>query len=344
MTKIRNIIQLTKKEKHFLSSFSVMTDNEIHINEIFEIYSVEEDNKVDFFDMLHDLSKNGWLNCCSAKYAIDNEAQQEIKTKIPANLDNCSNIIESLSEIFLLPPKENYDKIKNQIIYAKRLITNVVEASNLLAGLANNLASFYEYIGEEDNSIFYLKKAIEIQQKSDNTHHELNFFYNNLSVVYLRRKEYKNCLNYTFKSINLSEQQHFVNYVTLANSYNIASSAFDKLKNYKSAINYNMMAIKIAEENCEEKSTLLANFYHDAAVTFLKLGNYDKANFFIEKAIKKYSIKKTDEDDFMQTLIQCRNFLNVSNSVVEKIVKYIKPVLLGLSLTIIAFILYYIFL
>ncbi len=323
---------------------NILTDKSVSINCLYDIFDISTDaQRVDFFDRLHDLSSLGYLHENIPNYAINPLRINDFYVDMVMESERLRKVILKLAKILIVPAEKDKDYIKTYTDISEYLIANAKISSNSLACLANNLAIYFEYIEEHDKLVFYLQKAIDIQQATDSRHHELSFFYNNLSVVYLRKQEYKNCLNYTLKSIDLAQEQNYINYHTLANSYNIASSAFNELKDYKKAVDYNMIAIDIAEQNIEDNGKILAKYYYDTAMSFFHMGVHDKAMFFINKAIDKYSISKKEEDDFMSRLNKRKDYFETTQQKYFYFLKVLKFAAIGFVASGLILALYYFF-
>jgi len=343
MTKLENISKLSQKEKEFLSAFSVLPENPIDINTIFELFAVDEENKIDFFDLIHDFSIKKIFEYKENHYFFKPEYKRLIITELQPTSENCSILIKTLTEKFFLPSRSKLEDLKKYIPYAESVINSITNSSNNLAVLANNFASFYENIGENHLSIKYIQKAIQIQEDIDIEDNEISFYYNNLAVLYTKIGSYDQSLSIGFESIRHLNNLSSKNYVTLANSYNIISTAYDKKKNYKQALNYSLKAIEIAEDNFRDKSILLAGYYHDIAITFFNLRNYQTARYYIEKAISNYSKKVKTEDSFMKRMLTYKNIFNMYYKLEKFVKKFIKYFLVALGASAISLMFYFIF-
>lgn len=336
------ISKLTDEEKDFLSAFSVFPEKEVDIKMIFELLAIEADAQLFYFDLIHDLSIKKILIHNKQSYFLNKEIKEVIIKNIPANTENCSTLIKSLSDKFFLPSRSKLEELKIYIPYTENLINGIKDSSGDLAILSNNFASYFEYV-DDYNSIKFIKKAIQIQEKADISNQEISFFYNNLAVLYTKIGNYEQSLNFGFESVRRSNSASSKNFVTLANSYNIISTAYDKKKNFKEALNYSLKAIEIGEEYFKEKTIILAGYYHDIAITFYNLKNYQNARHYIDKAIINYAKKVKTEDSFMKKMLTYKSVFTMYYKFEKAIKKALKYIVFIVGIALIALILYFIF-
>lgn len=339
--KTSNDIQLlSSEEQNFLSTFSALPEIEISINTIFFIYNIDENQKIKYFDLIHDLAIKNWLKYNKEHYFLEKENRNLIKLIIPADVENSENLLKKLAEEFLSFKKEETNEKLKLAFFAESFILNVEGVSNKLSVFANNLASFYDFIGENEKAIKFLFRAINIQSLLDNSNSEISFYYNNLAILYLKTGNIDKSINCGFQSVKYLEENSYKNYEVMATTYSIISSAYDKKRDFKNALNYNLKAIEIAENQLKNKFDLLTDYYHDAAINFYHLKNYKNANFYIEKALLNYNKSDINQDSYYKKMLSYKTVFSLHFKLSKNLKKYSKILVIIILILLFALISY----
>jgi len=322
--------QLAEKEKDLLSCISLFDNQQIDIRDIFTFFKDEEENDVYFFDMLHDLSRSGWLKYKKEKYIITPETNAIVKKENPPDTDKCFKILKYLSDSFY----KNTDDLEKSKIYAhfvQKIFENIKGESDLLALLSNDYSDYLRTIGKVEESKKYAEKAVDIQQKINDKHPQLGFYYNRLASVYMEKGELNKTLIYGFKSIKLAKEIPFQNNFNVVSSYNIISTAFDKLNKHKMSITYGLKAIQLVENKYNNEKIILSNLYHDLSISYFKTRDYWNASRSINLAIENYQFKDKIKDKHIEEMEVFSKGISAMEKFKRIKKKYLKFILLGVG-------------
>ena len=315
---------LNQEEQGFLSCFSIFDNIPISIQNIFEIFEINESEEEDvyYFDMLHKLTSDGWLEFNDKKFLILSDNSEIVIKESKPNSDSCFQIINFFNEKFYSPKKTELKKLKKYIPFVNKIFQNIEDNSTILAALSDSYSTYYNSIGEKSNSTRYLIKAINIQTKANEKHPELCYYYNRLAVRYIEKGELNKSINYGYKSVRLSDELPYKNFFTLINSYNIISTAFDKKKKHKISLSYSLKAIEIVEERFEDHKQELYGLYHDAAISFFKIKDYTNASKFISLAISNYKLGVPQLDEYLKELFTLRKIISILSKFSQLVKNY----------------------
>ena len=193
----------------------------------------------------------------------------------------------------------------------KRNKTEELSASKLDS--ASQLASQLMELARQSNSKEYLAKAASTvalvkinttefdQAKALNdmslatnkllkNEDELAKNYFNYALIYQRKSNFVNSVNYFFKTINLAEKTK--NYILIQKSYRGLSMSYCDQKNYEKALEFGFKALKVQKTvtNTNEKAFTLAAI---GEIYRLK-NNLILSNTYFEKAYKLFKIIKNE--------------------------------------------------
>ena len=334
--------RLELEEQEFLSCFSIFDNIEISVPTLFEFFLIEPNDEVSFFDMLHDLNSDGWIEYNKKSYSIPEKIMDLITIENPPSSETCIKVINFLSEKFNNTLREEIKTLDKYVPYIEKVLTNIQTYSTIVASLSNTYAIYLHLKGESELSKNYLKRAIAIQKQVNDKDPELCYYYNQLAIKYIDAGEHNKSLNYSFKSIRLAEEIPYINSFIKINSYNIISNAFDKLKKHKMALTYNLRAIDIVQENFDEEKVILSDLYYDAAISFFKTKDYKNANKYVELAISNYKENSPQIDEHLKELFTLQRIIRFFSKIRNFFKKNGKYFLISIGVLIIGLIMFYI--
>lgn len=178
--------------------------------------------------------------------------------------------------------KKSLDLLNNRQIKIKDLKNidtgmEVIKAESLI-----KLGKLYVKIQESNKAMFYLRKLVDIQSADDEILLMKGNAYNNLSVIMLGEKKYKEAKSYLLQAINFLEKVKNKDdlamvYQNLAGVYEIEEEREKALKTYFKALSY--MEFEKDVKSLENKEVL----YYNIAWTMYNLKDY-KAYEYLEKS------------------------------------------------------------
>jgi tetratricopeptide (TPR) repeat protein len=191
-------------------------------------------------------------------------------------------ILTHLSEIYSLSETEFQNRDLNRSLEYARLA--IEKAPNEYEPYAAIAIAFKE-LGDFDNAIINLNKAIELN-KTDPT------LYLDLGTVYLEIPDYQEAVKQFERAVSLKPED--------PNNYSWLAHSYDKIHNWDKALYYAEIADKKAKaRNPKDDKYLeyIARVYHDKGLDYYNQGKldeaieeYKKANAIIENAVTYYNL------------------------------------------------------
>ena len=212
-------------------------------------------------------------------------------------------------EMALAIALDNKDKEKLAILYKKTGIQyyrnkqyNIAETrykkglrldsiSKIAADLYYNIFIIKRKLNEQDSTLFYLEKSLDLYLALEQDKSAFNAFLS-AGVIYKDRQLYNKALTYLIKAYNgfsnLNDEKKLA-YVctTIANIQN-------RLKNYNQALNYHKQALKLHKKLNNVKGigrcySNMANVFDDLKLKDSAITNYKKALIFIKEKDYQYA-------------------------------------------------------
>ena len=138
-------------------------------------------------------------------------------------------------------------------LYAESTTNDNVAKFFSMAGIGHKEISNYEI------ALDYYFKAVSIREKNNNEQ-ALGLVYNNIAVIYNIKAMYKPALEYSHKSIKISEKLNAPK-VDLIKAYNNLASIYLQCTAYNDALDWNTKALKIAEDSLLTNEPICADVY-----------------------------------------------------------------------------------
>jgi len=343
---------LNNKEVQLITSLSIIEHKYYSVIELFEMFQIDKDGELSFFEMIHDLSKKDYLNKNEDKYLINSEIKDFILNSSIANTERCSVIINyfynKLENIKLPISNKLIDVTKQTEI----LLQNIKENSLSFANLIIRLYVRYDKTKDYNKSLELNKLAINTLKKIDNKHPRLAFCYRDISQTYRKIGKPNEALKYNKKDIHLLESYSNKYDYLLSDSYQEISKTYEANDEFHYAIVYSNKALNIEQKlnKGDEKSNKISYIYSNLSHYCYMYGDYKSAVHYVEKALKVFDRNADGERNNFEILLKNKKHYIATNKMFTFLEKYkiaIIVVLSILALSVIALIvslIYYIFL
>ncbi|MEA2029381.1 MAG: CHAT domain-containing tetratricopeptide repeat protein, partial [Campylobacterota bacterium] len=152
------------------------------------------------------------------------------------------------------------------------------------------IAQTYKKLYDKDQAIVYLEKALAYNIKLLKSNDlKLAYIYNDLSLLYMDRANFKKALAYTQKALAikcaLPQKKSPKIQASIATSYNNLAELYRMKREYNKAYEHYQKALKIRQKVLGENHSLTAQSYENLASFYSELGSYQKALHYRQKAL-----------------------------------------------------------
>jgi len=205
-----------------------------------------------------------------------------------------------------------YNNLDTSYRLANELLKEAKKQKNIkYESLAYSWLTVYHFFeGNYYSGELYIKKAIEIQEKINDTLN-LGNSYINLLMIYTETGKYKKAIESAFKALNLFSSINNVHGIIAANG-NIGI-IYDRLEDYNNAIKYFKKALQLMIKY--EEYTNLGESYFSLGLSYYRFNNSDSALAYFNQAIKEFIKNKECKGT-------ARAYLNIANTYAYKIKDY----------------------
>lgn len=220
---------LSAKALQYLRYFAIMPSNEIAFGDLMELFRINRKHEdVTFFDTIHDLSTDGWLQSNGKYYSMDSDMRHTLQEQLSPDAKKCQILIETITQ--KLQDKElNNSQKAYYASFAESIIEHIIVNSASVAILGNSLISFLLENEEYEKAIRYSPKAIEAAERYlPRNHSELGVAYKNAASAYRRQKKTGKVLEYMLRYVKIREIELSDNHPEMAfHFYNLALLYYD---------------------------------------------------------------------------------------------------------------------
>ena len=173
-------------------------------------------------------------------------------------------------------------EIKKAITYFENALGlfDSLKQQNALMQVIGNLGTCYLRIGDNEVSLQYYLKLLDISKSNTNSAQEANA-YLNLSAFYLRNRNYQKSLEYSLSSLSLFEKKN--SKLDMAKASRNIGLSYHYLENYDKALSFFFRSMKIEEEL--GSSISVQQKLNDIGNVYLRMNKLDSALHYYEKAI-----------------------------------------------------------
>ncbi|MGD2086647.1 MAG: toll/interleukin-1 receptor domain-containing protein [Candidatus Aminicenantes bacterium] len=281
LLKIFPLSEVTGAELNILVNLSVLPAIYIPITDFSEWMKLEDK------EAINTLVRKGWLRKDRYNIFMHQVIQEVIRYKTKPDAEKCENLIISLAWKLDLEPGDNPINKKEFVIFADSLVQHIDENDEELAKLANNLGEIFRHMGQLEQALEFLKKAMEIREiLLDKQHPDLAESYNNLSLIYRDSGQLEQALKFLKKAIKILKKAQGKDRSYLGFAYNNLSLIYQDLSQLEQALEFQKKAIKICEKNLDKYHPHLASFYNNLSTIYKDLVQLEPALEFQKKAVK----------------------------------------------------------
>ncbi len=325
-----DISALNDWEKEVILSLVLLPCIKYSVPELVAIFQIDNEEKVSFFDTIHDLSTKGFLIRERDIYGLTPDDCELIKENHSPSAEQCPTIINYFSKK-LENPKLDYEKEFLPIfVKLESLLSNIQGKSFQLAQLSYLLSSNLMKFKRFQDSLKYNELAIKISEAVDEKHPVVALFYRDKALIHKFLGNPEKAILYNLKDIEILEKHAGKYDDLLPDSYFSLSKTYEQQKNYEKAIEYNLKAIQFETKRKKKRSLNLSGLYHNLAYYYIKLNNLKNASLFINKAVETFNEGKNKNENHYKMLVRDQKRFNSLFEFEQFILKY-KKVMLALA-------------
>jgi len=265
------ISELSENEKQVLSFFSVLPSIEIIAEDLCLLFSISENEEIDFFNTLNSLSNKGWLIRRSNQYKIHASIQLIVKSQLTISENLKNKFTNSLIDILFISLTYNPIQKDKYIPFGETFISISKKITFEIAILLNNLAEIIRYTGDFEKSQKYYENAILFFESEPEKYlTELSILYNNIATLLRYKGEFLKAIEYLNKSIEISFKQSIISN-TLIFKNNIAT-AYRYLGNFAMSLKHHNFIIDEILKNKTTDYNLVNVLFNNYQNTFRYFG------------------------------------------------------------------------
>ncbi len=283
------IEQLNETEKQYLQYFAILPPKALTIAELMEVFEMDKWQDVTLFDVLYDLSVNGWLLRNENRFEILPLTKEYVLKRIPPAAKDCQPVIETFVNKLYYESDENKDNLKQYVSYSKSIVDAFHEPTEQLVLLTNNLYVTLRFLGRFEEAITYNLKNIAFEKKLYGINHpNLADSYYNIAITYAKTGDLKKSLEYNLRAVEIRERILDANHPDLGRSYNSISITYSRLKNYEKSLEYGLKSLDISEKDENKSLRLIGSNYYNLALIYFNMNDFKEAVNYINKAVEAH--------------------------------------------------------
>jgi len=171
---------------------------------------------------------------------------------------------------------------KKSLQYAEEALTIIGKTNNLdKAKALNSIASYYSVISQYEKALENFEAALKVAIEND--HPEIiSEIYNNIGIVYYKKTDYDNALQYYQKALQYCENDILGSTIKLMN----IGQVYYYRGEYDIALEYYQRVLEISEQNSQQIT--IAHSLKEIGTIYYKWGKYDKARQNFQQALIIY--------------------------------------------------------
>ncbi len=174
-----------------------------------------------------------------------------------------------------------YDKALNYINKAYMGVYGEKNMEKLLASVYNTYGIIFARKEEQDKSLGYYNKALNIYKEQNDSLAMANTF-NNIAILYHNKGDLGNSLKIYYKSLRIFEQLENEKGISLIS--NNIGTILNERGEYKKAMKYFLGALRLYKKNNDKRN--LSNTYHNIALLYFYLEKYEKAIEYFQLSLQ----------------------------------------------------------
>lgn len=249
---------LNFEQKKLLTSLCFFPDKEFTSNELTDVLNIKK-NEIEFVynELLELISKN-IIIALKDKFYLSPTLKKILHKKLkPTSLKlktPIENIIKKSYDY-----NSNFYVFINYIPYYENLIINFRNENRHTGILTNNLAVFYENIGDYDTAKTYYLLTIEIEEKFLDKSEPDDDVCERIAKLYIKIKDYPKAEFFAELSLKHRKSNYDENHVKIADINKLIAIIYEKMQLYEKAIEFIENAIDIYKENLSENDEIYIN-------------------------------------------------------------------------------------
>lgn len=156
------------------------------------------------------------------------------------------------------------------------------------------LAYIKDQIGDYDQSLSFLKKALQYNNSPKNKIAKAEII-NGIANIYLRKHDYDQALNYQQQALLLYEKDRQKHLIEIANIWDEIGLLWFYKQSYSKAFEYSSKAIKIIETSSKIDDFIKIKAYNNYSLIQIKRKQYDLAELYLDKAFQLHNQEKVEQ-------------------------------------------------
>ncbi len=325
-----DITFLNDWEKEIILSLALLPCDRYSVPELAEIFQIDTEEEVVFFDTIHDLSAKGFLARKKDHYGFAPEDCALIKEYFSPSAGQCPTIINYFTKK-LESHKLDYEKEFVPLYkMVESLLSSVQGNSFQLAQLSYLLSSNLMKHKRFHDSLKYNELAIKISEDVDKKHPVVALFYRDKAMIHKFLGNPEKAILYSLKDIEILEKHAGKYDDLLPDSYFSLSKTYEQQKNFEKAVEYNLKAIQFETKRKKKRILNLSGLYHNLAYYYVKLNNLKNASLFINMAVEIFNEGKNKNENHYKLLLRDQKRFNSLFEFEQFILKY-KRVMIALA-------------
>ena len=325
-----DISNLNNWEKEIVLSLALLPNKTYSVPELAELFQVDKEGQVAFFDTIHDLSTNGFFERGKGTYGVKAEAYKLILKNSLFTAEQCPTIINYFSKKLENPKLDCEKEFSPVFAKLESLFAKIQGKSFQLAQLSYLVSSNLMKFKKFQEALKYNELAIKISEEVDEKHPVVALFYRDKALLHKFLGEPDKAIHYSLKDIEILEKHAGKYDDLLPDSYFSLSKTYEQQKNYQKAVEYSLKAIQFETKRKKKRSLNLSGLYHNLAYYYVKLNNLRSASIFINKAVETFNEEKSKNESHYKMLLRDQKRFNSLFEFEKFILKY-KKVMLALA-------------
>lgn len=185
--------------------------------------------------------------------------------------------------------------------YNSRSVSQMEENPDplLLATAYNNLGMAYGYLGQHEDALVFIQKALKLWEVHLTPDHlSLAVAYSNLGMTHGNLGEFEEELECCVKALAIKKKYYPQDHPSMAKVYNNIGVAYGHLGDYQKDLEYGLKALDIRRDTLSEQHPLLGASYNNVGLAYMNLGDLEKAMEYltIAKEIRENSLPSLHTD------------------------------------------------
>lgn len=273
-------LRVSESDKKLLLYFSILPNRYFSFIELIEYLQIREDRDVEFFDILHDLNKKGFIERDGKFYRLVPLSRTTIVRQLKPTYKECKAPITYFSNKLFVKEGETYSSKEYLIPFIDSILTAIRDPHPEIIRLTINYAIVLSQLNQKHKALEINLLAIEYAESTN--YRFIERAYQNAAELYYEMKNYRKSVEYSLLFVYLKERTatKLPELQELANHYyNIAVMYYDMV-DFTNAKRYIDKVVELDKKILDEEHP---NFLYD-----LKLQKRIHFAYGISRHIYKY--------------------------------------------------------